>query len=141
MKKVITILFLLVLLTGCGKKKVEKIECHAKGLRFLYGTFEEQVYLELTDNELTNVVQKDIYTLDDINIPHIDVYEEKLTKEIEEQRKVYNYKIDYEMTDTGSVVTMTLTKDQASEFFGFGNKYSRDKIIASLRSAGYSCND
>ena len=140
MKKELIIFLLIIILTGCGKKKIEKIECKISG-EFMYGTVNETVYIELQDKELKSFVQRDEFILGDINIPYIDVYYEKKDKEIEEERNVYNYDIDYEKTSTGAIVTTSFNKEQASEFFGFGNKYSKDKIIESLRKNGFTCND
>jgi len=139
MKKIIFVFFMMLILTGCGKNsKVETVDCTLKD-NFLYGRQHEQYIVDIKNNKIEKMVQIDEYFLDDIYLSDIDVFIEKLTKEVNDIERVYGYDVDFEETKTGAIVKMTMNADEANEFFGYDTYVTKERLINGLSEQGFIC--
>lgn len=139
MKKIFYVLFIVLILTGCGKSsKVETVDCTLKD-KFLYGKKHEQYKIEIKNNKFEKMTQIDEYILDDIYLKDIDVFMEKLTKELDEVVNVYGYEVDYKQTDTGAYVEMTMNAEQANQFFGYDTYVTKKMLEDGLTEQGFIC--
>ena len=139
MKKYLVFLFVMLVLTGCGKSnKVETIDCTLKD-RFLYGKQHEQYIIDVKNNKIDKMVQIYEYFLDDIYLPDIDVFIEKLNTEVNDIVRVYGYDVDFKETETGAIVKMTMNAEQANEFFGYDTYVTKERLVNGLSEQGFIC--
>ena len=141
MKKVVLSLLLAALmLTGCGNKASETVKCTISQ-ESIGATMNGELTVELKDGKFDSIKLVMEAIIDDDYISYKSQMKTTLESRFKTFETLYGVKPVTEETAKGAKVTLSMTSEQAKEFYGSNNdaKLTKKEVIDTFKKQGYSC--